>query len=246
MRQVGIVAYLGFVASFHSSLFAVSSPPSCMEDPEGDHDDRERQGGPCPAGDHADGEALVGGVSFELPACRSTPGGTRGAGRPRAPPALGRAIPSPVGSGVSPAPAPGVGELAPGRDVDQGDRPGVLPLARGGEDRPDHELATHRAAGRAGRAPLSQASDPPARRAGEEPPRGECGQGSGHQALQCRARHRDRHPHDQVSRHHGGTGASWSEADHPSPAGVQVVCGRPGHVSWGRTQAHDQEKTEGG
>src|SRR5438128_10824438 len=60
---------------------------------------------------------MVRGVSLALPACGSTNGGARGADRPRDHPALGRQIQSPARSGVSPAHAPGVGELADGRDV---------------------------------------------------------------------------------------------------------------------------------
>ena len=52
--------------------------------------------------------------------------------RPRDDPALGREIQSAAGRGVSPPQAPGVGQLAHGRDVYQGQRSVVLPLSRRG------------------------------------------------------------------------------------------------------------------
>ena len=45
---------------------------------------------------------------------------------------LGRQIQSPAGRGVSSPQAPGVGQLAHGRDVYQGERPVVLSLSRRG------------------------------------------------------------------------------------------------------------------
>src|SRR5215471_20159848 len=77
-------------------------------------DGGELQGGPFSTGHYSDGHALVSGVSLELSACRRADGRTRGAGRPRDYPALGREIQSPTGRGVPPAQAPGVGQLAHG------------------------------------------------------------------------------------------------------------------------------------
>jgi hypothetical protein len=61
------------------------------------------QRGPCPAGDHLHGCAVVSGVSPELSACRRTYGRARGVARPCDRPALGRAVQSSVRRGVSPA-----------------------------------------------------------------------------------------------------------------------------------------------
>jgi hypothetical protein len=63
--------------------------------------------GPWPPGSPREGRALVWGVSRERPAWRSPPGGARGAERPGAPPARGRARAAPGGRGLPPAPAPG-------------------------------------------------------------------------------------------------------------------------------------------
>src|SRR5215471_632328 len=93
-------------------------------------DGGELQGGPFSPGHHSDGRALVSGVSLELSACRRANGRTRGAGRPRDYPALGREIQSPTGRGVSSPQATGMGELAHGRDLHQGQRAMVLPLSR--------------------------------------------------------------------------------------------------------------------
>jgi hypothetical protein len=103
------------------------------------------QGGPVPTREHAHGGALVCGVSRKRSAWRSTPGGARGAERPRAHPARGRAIHSPMGRRVAAPPAPGVGQRAPGRAGSPGQRAMVFPRAGRGEDRPaqrDAQAAT--------------------------------------------------------------------------------------------------------
>src|SRR5262249_9218806 len=84
----------------------------CTERESNDGD--QLQGGPFPTRYHSHGCTLVCGVSLKLSACRRTTGGAGGTDRPRHYPALGREIQSPVGRGVPPAQAPGVGQLAHG------------------------------------------------------------------------------------------------------------------------------------
>src|SRR5215471_8735625 len=84
----------------------------CTERENNDGD--QFQGSPLSAGYYSDGCALVCGLPLELPACRRTPGGARGAGRPRDHSAVGGEIQPPVGSGISSPQAVGVGELAHG------------------------------------------------------------------------------------------------------------------------------------
>src|SRR5215471_1450685 len=104
-----------------------------IQDAERESDDGDQlQGGPFPTRYHSHGRALVCGVSLKLSACRRTAGGAWSANRPRHDPALGGEIQSPVGRGVSSPEAPGVGQLADGRDLYQGERAMVLPLSRGG------------------------------------------------------------------------------------------------------------------
>src|SRR5919204_6225389 len=99
-----------------------------IQDTQRESDDGDQlQGGPFSTRYHSHGRALVCGVSLKLSACRSTAGGAWGAARPRDDPALGRAIQSPVGRGVSSSEAPGMGQLADGRDLYQGQRSMVLP-----------------------------------------------------------------------------------------------------------------------
>src|SRR5712671_6093581 len=92
-------------------------------------DGDQLQGGPFSTRYHSHGRALVCGVSLKLSARRRIDGGTWGADRPRDYPALGREIQSPVGRGIASPEASGVGQLAHGRDVYQGQRPLVLPLS---------------------------------------------------------------------------------------------------------------------
>src|SRR5712691_10111194 len=104
-----------------------------IQDEEKESDDGDQlQGGPFPSRYHSYGRALVCGVSLKLSPCRRTHGGAWGPDRPRDHPALGGEIQSPVGRGVSSPEASGVGQLADGRDLYQGERPLVLPLSRGG------------------------------------------------------------------------------------------------------------------
>lgn len=55
-------------------------------------DGDQLQGSPFPTGYHPHGRALVCGVALELPSCRRTLGGARGADRPCDHPALGREL----------------------------------------------------------------------------------------------------------------------------------------------------------
>src|SRR5215468_12446525 len=87
----------------------------CTERESNDGD--QLQGGPFPTRYHSHGCTLVCGVSLKLSACRRTAGGARGTDRPRHYPALGRELQSPVGRGVPPTQAPGVGQLAHGTPV---------------------------------------------------------------------------------------------------------------------------------
>src|ERR687887_2327529 len=104
-----------------------------IQDAQRESDDGDQlQGGPFSTRYHSHGRALVCGVSLKLSACRRTAGGAWGADRPRDDPALGREIQSPVGRSVSSPEAPGMGQLADGRDLYQGEGPMALSLPRGG------------------------------------------------------------------------------------------------------------------
>src|SRR5262245_26098416 len=114
------------------TICAMVSPddPPCIERESDDGD--QLQGGPFPTRCYSHGRALVCGVSLELSACRRTPGGARGGGGSRDYPALGGEVQSRVGGSVSSPEAPGVGQLAHGRDLYQGQRPVALSVSGGG------------------------------------------------------------------------------------------------------------------
>src|SRR5262245_58755982 len=114
------------------TICAMVSPGDlwCTERVNDDGD--QFQGSPLSAGYYSDGCAVVCRLPLELPACRRTPGGARGAGRPRDHSAVGGEIQPSVGSGVSSPQAVGVAQLAQGRDLYQSQRSVVLSLSCGG------------------------------------------------------------------------------------------------------------------
>src|SRR5258705_9493995 len=111
MRSIRLCRKFAF-----ETICAMVSPGDlwCTEKENDDGD--QFQGSPLSAGYYSDGCAVVCRLPLELPACRRTPGGARRADRPCDHPALGREIQSPVGGGVPPPKACGVGLLAHGRD----------------------------------------------------------------------------------------------------------------------------------
>src|SRR5215471_16683033 len=114
------------------TICAMVSPGNlrCIERENDDGD--QFQGRPFSAGYHPHGCAVVCRLSLELPTCRRAHAGTRCAGRPRDHSALGREIQPPIGSGISSSQAVGVAQLAPGRNVHQGEGPVALSLSRRG------------------------------------------------------------------------------------------------------------------
>src|SRR6266508_1276889 len=122
--------------SFELISGMISCGDSGCQERESDDGD-QLQGGPFPTRYHAHGCALVCDVSFKLSACRRTDGGARGVDRPRDYPALGREIQSPIGRDVSAPQAPGVAQLAHGRDLHQDERRMALSLSRRGYTWPD-------------------------------------------------------------------------------------------------------------
>src|SRR5262249_44444217 len=114
------------------AICAMVSPGEPRSIERENDDGGELQGCTFPPGDHFDGYTLVRSLPFELPPCRRVDGRTRGTARPRHYPALGREIQSTVGRGVPPAEAPGVDQLADGRDVHQSAGSVALSLSCGG------------------------------------------------------------------------------------------------------------------
>src|SRR5437870_9531027 len=122
----------GSVASFRLRRFVVWSLPLTHVAKEERDDGDQLQRGPFPSRHYADGCPLVCRLPLEHAPRRRTHARTRG---PRGSldhqPVGGQIQPAPGGS-LSPPQATGVGQLAHGRNLYQGQRPVVLPLSRRG------------------------------------------------------------------------------------------------------------------
>src|ERR1043166_3454361 len=123
---------IGSVASFRLRRFVLWSLPLTYDAKEESDDGDQLQRGPFSTIHYSDGRALVSGVSLELSPCRRIDGRAWGADRPCDHPTLGREIQPPTGSRLPSAQAPGVGQLADGRDVHQGEGPVALSVSGGG------------------------------------------------------------------------------------------------------------------